>query len=126
MGAMSSMSSSLEWQDTSTCKAIFIFMSAHMAADIKVGYGDRTCDRPTSHQVLAVCQNGQRSHTPGMLSRPAMPHRLLDEKGTQIMNKNYLELTTKFHTDVKERSTHLPDQYHACEPDTGHYLPLWP
>lgn len=51
---------------------------------------DVICSRPTSPQVLAVCQNGQHSHRPDMLSKLEMPHRLLDEKGTQLMSINCL------------------------------------
>lgn len=116
MGAMSSMSSSLEPKN----------ICQHMQQSPNCWYSHRwgRCKivTLTFPLVQAICQNEQRSHRHGMLSRPVMPHRLLNQTGTELKVKQSLSHFRIF----QKKNTHLPDQFHVCEQDKGHYLQLWP
>lgn len=127
MGAMSSMSSSLRTQTSVNIYSNLPFTPLHTFDSNAVGKEDIFSCRPTAHQVLAVCQNVQHSRRHDMLNRPVMPHRLLNDK------QNKTKIVLNLHDLIKYLNyscncvyPHLPGQFHACEPDTRRYLPLWP
>lgn len=77
----------------------------------------------TARRVRAVCRNEERSRRRGTWSRPVTPRRLL-----KTTTKTCAGNAKRFQPRASSftASTHLPSQFHVCEPETERYLLLCP